>query len=127
MTSVVKPFASVAPFALVASLLRAREAASVTEPSPIDAAEAAMDAAEAATHMATAEAAATVAAAAPAKAATEAPAPAPAPMATTAPASTARETIGGDEGKSGNRCRDHHHLAQHDILLWTRAARQLLV
>jgi len=125
MTSVVKPFASVAPFALVASLPRARETASVTEPSPIDAAEAAMDAAEAATHMATAEAAATVAAAAPAKAATEAPAPAP--MATTAPASTARETIGGDEGKSGNRCRDHHHLAQHDILLWTRAARQLLV
>jgi len=121
MTSVVKPFASVAPFALVASLLRARETASVAEPSPIDAAEAAMDAAEAATHMATAEAAA----AAPAKAATEAPAPAP--MATTAPASTARETIGGDEGKSGNRCRDHHHLAQHDILLWTRAARQLLV
>ncbi|HYS83532.1 MAG TPA: hypothetical protein VEN78_00795, partial [Bradyrhizobium sp.] len=57
MTSVVKPFASVAPFALVASLLRARETASVAEPSPIDAAEAAMDAAEAATHMATAEAA----------------------------------------------------------------------
>jgi len=68
------------------------------------------------------------AAAAAAKAATEAPAPAPmATTATTAPASTARETIGGDEGKSGNCCRDHHHLAQHDILLWTRAARQLLV
>jgi hypothetical protein len=88
----------------------------------MDAAEAASEVstAEAAPHVATAKATAVAAAKAtpaPAKtAAAVAAAAAAAPVA--AAAAPARETIGGAEGKSGNRRRDHHHLVQHDILLW---------
>jgi hypothetical protein len=86
----------------------------------MDAAEAASEVstAEAAPHVATAKATAVAAAKAtpaPAKTAAAVAAAAAAVAAATAPA---RETIGGAEGKSGNRRRDHHHLVQHDILLW---------
>ena len=56
--------------------------------------------AEAATHMATAEAASHMPASATAAAAVPASASA-----------TAGETVGRDEGESGDRCRNHHHLA----------------
>lgn len=123
MTSVVKPFASVASF-VVASLV-SRETASVAEPFSMDAPRTAMDAAtataEAATHMATtAEAApaahmatteaAAMAAAAPAKTAA---AEAAAVAASTSTSATVRETISGGETReeSGSHSRRDHRLA----------------
>jgi hypothetical protein len=76
-----------------------------------------MSAAEAATQVATTKAAA--------KAAGDMAAAAETATMATATSAAAREAVRGNEpgGKSGNCCRDDHHLAQHDMLLRTRVVR----